>query len=77
MSNIFKKLKNWTFDGFVACKPGILMPGLHAMRVFFVDYSRYMVSYWYEPKSTNPESPACGVQCVPRLGLLRESYVDS
>lgn len=22
------------FDGFVACKPGILMPGLHAMRVF-------------------------------------------
>lgn len=21
-------------DGFVACKPGILMPGLHAMRVF-------------------------------------------
>lgn len=34
MSNIFKKLKNWTFDGFVACKPGILMPGLHAMRVF-------------------------------------------
>lgn len=29
-------------DGFLACKPGISMPGLHAL--FFVDYSRYMVS---------------------------------
>ena len=28
---------------FLACKPGISMPGLHAL--FFVDYSRYMVSY--------------------------------
>ena len=27
---------------FLACKPGISMPGLHAL--FFVDYSRYMVS---------------------------------
>lgn len=28
---------------FLVCKPGISMPGLHAL--FFVDYSRYMVSY--------------------------------
>lgn len=28
---------------FLACKPGISMPGLHAL--FFVDYSRYMASF--------------------------------
>ena len=42
-----------------------------------VDYSIICYHYRHESESTNSESPSCGVQCVPRLGLLWESYVDS
>lgn len=42
-----------------------------------VDYSIIWYHYRHESESANPEGQACGVQCVPRLGLLWESYVDS